>query len=121
MDLPVDHSHQQIQKIYNMKAKIQPWIYNDKTAVNIEVPTIIILAGQAARINVILTDENSLPVYADSMVMPKTDYDQWGTDDSCIFNFCAGRFNPPVTVTEISSEPSKINLSGPAPRPGPTR
>lgn len=104
-----------------MKAKIDSWTHNENTAVFIEIPTILIVAGQVARINIVLTDENGTLVYAHHVVMPKDKYDQWGTDDSYIFDYVAAEFNPPVVVTEILAEPSKINLMGPAPKPGPTR
>ena len=81
-----------------MKVKIQPWTYNDKTAVNIEVPTIFIMGGKKAVINCALTDENSVPIYASRIDMPKEDYDQWVSDDLYIVNYCANVFNPPAII-----------------------
>lgn len=93
-----------------MKVKIQPWSYEDKIATNIEIPTIMVLAGKQAIINCALTDDNENLVYASRIDMPQKDYVEWGSDDLYIINYCAKFFNPPVEVSGLLSEYSKINL-----------
>lgn len=100
-----------------MKVKIQPWIHEDKTAVNIEIPTIMVLAGKQAIINCALTSEDGSIVYASRIDMPQENYNQWGSDDLYLVNYCANYFKPPAVVDGPLTDYSKIDLLRKSPQP----